>query len=139
MALYAKSRLSSDTRLQRGVALGSGQKRHGASCCPASDKDIPDAEPLQYMHRSLNHAPNPFHTTYDIVGNVLTATDANGVTITNTYDKANRVTTRTYSDEPAGQTTPAVSFSYDGQGLDSIQSPNNFAKGKLTKVANTVS
>jgi RHS repeat-associated protein len=77
--------------------------------------------------------------TYDILGNVLTATDANGVTITNTYDKASRVITRSYSGEPSGQTTPTVQFFYDGQGLDSIQSPNNFAKGKLTKVDNGIS
>src|SRR5690606_5012106 len=69
---------------------------------------------------------------------VLTATDANGVTIENTYDLAGRVKTRTYSGEPQGVTTPSVSFYYDGKGLDSQQSPN-FAKGKLTKVTSTVS
>ncbi|MBX3293535.1 MAG: RHS repeat protein, partial [Acidobacteria bacterium] len=62
--------------------------------------------------------------TYDLMGNVLTATDANGVTITNTYDMAGRVKTRTYSDS-----TPAVNFYYDGKGLASPQTPN-YAKGK---------
>ena len=76
--------------------------------------------------------------TYDLLGNVLTATDANGVTIHNEYDRASRVTRRYYTGEPAGQTTPEVSFFYDGKGLDTQQSPN-FAKGKLTKVTSTVS
>ena len=40
--------------------------------------------------------------TYDVLGNILTATDGNGVTRTNTYDRAGRVKTRTYSGEPAG-------------------------------------
>lgn len=55
------------------------------------------------------------------------------MTITNTYDKANRGKTRTYSDS-----TPSVSFYYDGKGLAQQQSPN-YAKGKLTKVASSVS
>ncbi len=46
--------------------------------------------------------------TYDANGNVLTATDANGITITNTYDALNRPLTRTYSDG-----TPAVTSIYD--------------------------
>ncbi|MEP6849433.1 MAG: hypothetical protein ABI999_11300, partial [Acidobacteriota bacterium] len=76
--------------------------------------------------------------TYDVLGNVISATDAKGTVITNTYDKANRVTARTYSNEPVGVTTPAVNFFYDGKGLDTLPSPN-FAKGKLTKVENGVS
>jgi YD repeat-containing protein len=79
--------------------------------------------------------------TYDLMGNVLTAIDANGTTITNTYDKANRVTTKTYSNEPNGQTTPAVQYLYDGfleLSQPSTASPN-YAKGKLTKVTSSVS
>lgn len=73
--------------------------------------------------------------TYDVLGNVLTATDANGIVIIYTYDKANRVKTRSYSDG-----TPAVSFYYDGFGLDTPPpATNNFAKGKLTKVSSSVS
>ncbi len=76
--------------------------------------------------------------SYDVLGNVLTATDANGTQINYTYDKASRVKTRTYSNEPNGVTTPAVSFYYDGKGLAAQQSPN-YAKGKLTKVTSSVS
>jgi YD repeat-containing protein len=76
--------------------------------------------------------------SYDLLGNVITATDANGTVITNAYDKANRVVTKSYANEPNGQTTPAVEYFYDGKGLSSPQSPN-FAKGKLTKVTSSVS
>ncbi len=76
--------------------------------------------------------------TYDLMGNVISATDANGTTITNAYDKANRVITKSYSNEPNGQTTPSVSYFYDGKGLDQPQTPN-YAKGKLTKVTSSVS
>lgn len=76
--------------------------------------------------------------TFDVLCNVLTATDAKGTVITNTYDRANRVKTRTYTNEPAGISTPAVSFFYDGKGLAQLQAPN-YAKGKLTKVTSSVS
>ena len=74
--------------------------------------------------------------TYDILGNVLTATDAKGTVIHNEYDRASRVTRRYYTGETGGQTTPQVNFVYDGIG--SQQSPN-WAKGKLTKVDNAIS
>ncbi len=78
--------------------------------------------------------------TYDLFGNVLTTTDAKGTIVTNTYDKANRVKTRIYSGEPAGQTTPAVSYFYDGKGLATAPpTANNYAKGNLTKVTSSVS
>ncbi len=97
-------------------------------------------QPEQEVNTALNLADS-FNTsgqwtagfTYDVLGNVLTATDANGVTITNTYDRAGRVKTRSYSDS-----TPAVSFYYDGKGLSAPQTPN-YAKGKLTKVTSSVS
>ena len=103
-------------------------------------------QPEQEVNAGLN-LPDTYNTsgqwtagfTYDVMGNVLTATDANGVTIANEYDRAGRVKTRSYSGEPHGQTTPAVSFYYDGKGLAQQQTPHNFAKGKLTKVDNTVS
>jgi RHS repeat-associated protein len=74
--------------------------------------------------------------TYDVLGNVLTATDANGTVIHNDYDNAGRIKTRSYSNEPQGITTPAVSFYYDGKGLSDTV---GFALGKLTKVTNSVS
>jgi RHS repeat-associated protein len=83
--------------------------------------------------------------SYDLLGNVITATDANGTVITNAYDKANRVVTKTYSNEPNGQTTPAVEYFYDGKGLENSIAPRvgsvdaRFAKGKLTKATSSVS
>ncbi len=74
--------------------------------------------------------------TYDVMGNILTATDAKGTVITNTYDNAGRVKKRSYSNEPQGIITPEVSYFYDGKGLTGTV---NFAKGKLTKVSSSVS
>ena len=76
--------------------------------------------------------------TYDLLGNVLTATDAKGIVTHNEYDRGNRLTRRYYTGEPSGQTTPEVTFWYDGKGLASQQSPN-YATGKLTKVTSSVS
>ena len=50
-----------------------------------------------------------------------------------TYDRANRVTTRTYTMAAGRPATPSVSFFYDGKRLGQQQTPN-YAKGKLTKV-----
>lgn len=104
-------------------------------------------QPEQETNSSL-HLSDAFNTsgdwtagfTYDVLGNVLTATDANGTVITNTYDRAGRVITRSYSNTTTSgfATTPSVNFYYDGKGLAQQQSPN-YAKGKLTKVDNGVS
>ncbi|MEQ1606466.1 MAG: RHS repeat-associated core domain-containing protein [Pyrinomonadaceae bacterium] len=101
-------------------------------------------QPEQEVNTSLNLADS-YNTsgqwtaafTYDNLGNVISTTDAKGVTITNSYDRNNRVKTRSYSGE-SGLTTPTVNFHYDGKGLDSLQNPN-YAKGKLTKVENIYS
>ncbi|MFN6963649.1 MAG: RHS repeat domain-containing protein [Pyrinomonadaceae bacterium] len=117
-------------------------------------------QPEQEVNSSLNLADaatgNSEWTAgfaYDVLGNVLRATDANGVNIINEYDRAGRVTKRCYTKPnvatsattcaqiPTGDQsvdTPAVNFWYDGKGLAQQQSPN-FAKGKLTKVDNTIS
>ncbi|MGB7069748.1 MAG: RHS repeat-associated core domain-containing protein [Pyrinomonadaceae bacterium] len=94
-------------------------------------------QPEQDVNAGLNTLGNPGNNswtaglTYDNNGNVLTATDAKGTTITNTYDALNRALTRTYSDG-----TPAVTYSYDGVGLSPVP---QFSKGKLTKVTSSVS
>lgn len=90
---------------------------------------------------------------YDVLGNVVRATDANGVNIVNDYDRAGRVKKRCYTKPNVGMTatscaqiaqgdlstsTPTVNFFYDGKGLAQQQSPN-YAKGKLTKVDNGTS
>lgn len=57
--------------------------------------------------------PATYKTTfrYDANGNQATTTEPNGKTITNTYDRANRLTNIGYSD-----TTPSVSYGYDPVG-----------------------
>ncbi len=90
---------------------------------------------------------------YDLMGNVVRATDANGVNIINDYDRAGRVIRRCYTkpnintsatscvgvqENDISTDTPAVTFWYDGKGLDAPQSPN-YAKGKLTEVSNASS
>jgi RHS repeat-associated protein len=73
---------------------------------------------------------------YDIVGNLIKTTDAEGKTITNFYDKASRVIKREYSNLD----TPTVFYHYDGTGLATPPPTTlNFAKGKLTKVSSTIS
>lgn len=91
---------------------------------------------------------------YDIFGNVKRSTDASGVNIVYEYDKANRVTKRCYTKPNITTTatecsqitstqlsvnTPTVEYFYDGIDFATQQTPYNFAKGKLTKVFNTVS
>ena len=80
--------------------------------------------------------------TYDLFGNVRTATDARNVTVTDTYDRANRVLTKTYSGEPGGQQTPTVYFTYDGKYYGAQGQPytaTGRAKGSLTQVRNGIS
>jgi hypothetical protein len=91
---------------------------------------------------------------YNALGDLVRATDANGVSIINEYDKAKRVTKRCYSKPNlnitattcnglgtnASENTPDVTFLYDGL-LELSQSPSspNLAKGKLTRVSSSVS
>ena len=87
-------------------------------------------QPEQEVNTSLNTTglPNNQWTagfTYDDNGNLVSATDAKGVVITNTYDNLNRVKTRSYSDN-----TPAVTYKYDNL-------PK--AKGALIETSNSVS
>ena len=69
---------------------------------------------------------------YDLVGNLKKTTDAKGSVITNSYDKAGRVTERTYNDP----NTPSLNYYYDGTGLGAVP---QYSKGKLTKVSSTIS
>ena len=117
-------------------------------------------QPEQEINPNLATSGNPGNDAwtagfaYDLIGNVVRATDANGVNIINEYDKAGRVVKRCYTKPNINTTattcaqiasgdvsidTPAVSFWYDGKGLAQVQTPHNFAKGKLTKVTSSVS
>ena len=56
--------------------------------------------------------------------------DPRSITTTYAYDRLNRVTQRTYTNEPSGSDTPDVTYYYDDL---------TNAKGKLTKVTSSVS
>ncbi|MCD9187000.1 MAG: hypothetical protein LUM44_11245 [Pyrinomonadaceae bacterium] len=122
-------------------------------------------QPEQQVNTNLPATPSVENNTqwtagsiYDIFGNVIRTTDANGTNTISEYDKANRiirrcytkpniVTTATKCDQlSSGQngqlsvTTPPVEYFYDGYGLDTVPpATNNYAKGKLTKVASSIS
>lgn len=68
---------------------------------------------------------------YDANGNITSTTDANNVSVSASYDNLNRIYLRDYSDS-----TPDVSFYYDGKGLSSTPA---YSKGKTTKVTSTSS
>ena len=76
-----------------------------------------------------------FKYVYDENSNLITRTDARNITTTYGYDALNRVTTRTYTNDP--QSTPAVSYKYDGEQLpDGFPAAFNrgFSTGRLVAV-----
>jgi len=92
-------------------------------------------QPEQQVNSALNLSGNENANTqwtaafsYDNNGNLLTATGAGNVTITNNYDALNRAVTRSYSDS----VTPTVDFTYDDAAVLN-------SKGKLTKISSSIS
>jgi YD repeat-containing protein len=78
-------------------------------------------------HPESSAAGSSYSYTYDANSNILTKTDARGITTTFVYDELNRVTSKSYSDG-----TPPVTYFYDSQPAGSpisIQNP----VGRLTK------
>ncbi len=71
--------------------------------------------------KRLSSAANPESGTisyqYDNNGNPLSKTDARNITTNYFYDALNRVTSRSYQNDPSG--TPPVSYFYDAQSLPS--------------------
>ncbi len=70
------------------------------------------------------------YTSYDANGNLRSKTDARGIITNYQYDALNRLTNRSYQNDPSN--TPAVSYTYDAAGFSN-------SKGRLTKVNSTVS
>ncbi|QQS40023.1 MAG: RHS repeat-associated core domain-containing protein [Acidobacteriota bacterium] len=67
---------------------------------------------------------------YDVMGNLVSSTDANDITITYTYDNADRILKRTYENNAA----PEVNYSYD-----LINGSIAYSKGALIETSNSVS
>ena len=65
--------------------------------------------------------------SYDANGNVITRTDARGIITHYAYDGMNRLTAKSYSNDPAN--TPALSFGYDQE------YPGSCKKTKTTRSA----
>jgi len=82
---------------------------------------------LSRLLSGTNPESGTFTYTYDPNGNLLTKIDARNIATTHTYDALNRVTAKNYSDS-----SPDITYTYDDS-----QVP--FSKGKLTKVASSVS
>jgi RHS repeat-associated protein len=82
---------------------------------------------LSRLLSATNPESGTFQYAYDPNGNLLTKTDARGISTTHTYDALNRVSFRNYSDS-----TPDITYTYDDTNIP-------FSKGKLTKVSSTVS
>lgn len=90
-------------------------------------------QPEQEVNFTLNTTANSNNNewtagfSYDENGNMLTATDAKGITITRSYDNLNRTLTQTYSDG-----TPTITYKYDEANVP-------YSKGRLTEVSNSIS
>jgi RHS repeat-associated protein len=77
--------------------------------------------------------------SYDANGNLITKTDARGVTVTQTWDPLNRIETKTYSGTPGA---PPVVFCYGGEsygGGSCGGTPDASQKTCLTGVGSSVS
>lgn len=84
-----------------------------------------------YTDEITNNAGWSVKYVYDNNGNIISTTDARGVSITGHYDRINRLIYRDYS-----ESTPDVGFFYDGTGLETAPA---YSKGKTTKVSSSVS
>ena len=110
------------------------------STCPSG------AQPRTFAYDSLTRlttATNPesgtTSYTYDNNGNLKTKSDPNGNVVTSSYDKLNRIISKTYTGAP----TPNVTYCYDGN----TQNPctgaptgaSNSLIGHLTLVSSSAS
>lgn len=69
---------------------------------------------LSRLHSATNPESGTTTYDYDVDDNVITKTDARGVSTHYTYENLHRLIGKTYTGEPQGQAaTPAVSFRYD--------------------------
>ncbi len=101
-------------------------------------------QPEQQSNASFSYTDSITNNTswsvkyeYDDNGNITSTTNAEGVSVTGTYDNFNRLKKRDYTDS-----TPDVDFYYDGKYLninDQPQTASGSVKGKTTGVKSSVS
>jgi RHS repeat-associated protein len=91
--------------------------------------------PRQFAYDSLSRLASAYNPesgtiayTYDNDGNLISKTDARGITTTFGYDPLHRLTAKTYSD-----TTPAATFTFDLALVDGLSITNPV--GRLVKAA----
>ena len=74
--------------------------------------------------------------SYDANGNVITRTDARGIITHYAYDGMNRLTAKSYSNDPAN--TPALTYGYDTEYAWQLQEDEDNPVGHLNSVMATV-
>ncbi len=74
--------------------------------------------------------------TYDANGNVIKRTDARGIATNYTYDALNRVTAKSYTNDPAN--TPALSYGYDTEYSWQIPQNEDHPVGHLNSILATL-
>jgi RHS repeat-associated protein len=106
--------------------------------CDSLGRVLYSKQPEQEVNTSLTatdavtgHTEWAMKFTYDDNGNNTSTTDPRNITVSVGYDQLNRLIFRDYSD-----TTPAVSFFYDGSDLE--QAPA-YSKGQITRIGSSVS
>jgi RHS repeat-associated protein len=98
---------------------------------------------LSRIKSAANPESGNIQYVYDNNGNLIQKTDARGVITTFAHDALNRITSKSYSNEPSGQPlTPTVNYYYDGiyyDELNQLQQATGSVKGKLTSFSSSLS
>ena len=95
---------------------------------------------LSRLMSASNPESGTINYSYDANSNLMTKLDARGITTTYAYDGLNRVTSRTYTNDP--QSTPAVFYKYDAQTLPAGAPPGfnrGFSTGRLVSATYSTS
>ena len=111
----------------------------GCSSAPSSDSGSAwrirrfTYDSLSRLVTAKNPESGAISYTYDSDGNVITKTDARGITTTMAYDQLHRVTQKSYSDG-----TPTFTFSYDQNNVWGNPISNPIGRMVLSTTPNVV-